>query len=91
MFDQLIREHYERAAQDPAGRFDFDGVKDLERIDERDVRNYVRDVVTRVLRPRDGAVRPDQDLFVQGSDRYANTSPLVPVCNPSSQYSPFLA
>jgi hypothetical protein len=75
MFDQLIEEHYERATQYPAGRFTLDGVVDLEDVDEADVTRYVRDVVTRVLRPRGGEVRPDQDLFMQGGDRHVPSSP----------------
>jgi hypothetical protein len=70
MFDGFIREHYERSAQDPTGRFDLDGVVELERVDEADVRHYVRDVATSALRPRGCDVRQDQDLFMQGADRY---------------------
>jgi hypothetical protein len=45
MFDRLIREHYERAAQGPAGRFYFDGVPHLERLDEVEVKNYVQELL----------------------------------------------
>jgi hypothetical protein len=91
MFDQLIHEHYERAAQYPAGGFDLDSVVDLERVDEADVTRYVRDVVTRVLRPLGGEVRTDQDLFMQGGDRHVAASPPRPVCRQPSNLCFILA
>jgi hypothetical protein len=72
MFDDRIRELYDRVTKDPTAGFDaLDDAPVLKQVDETAVKNYVRDSVTRVMRPTGGEVESDKDLFVQGCDRYA--------------------